>query len=253
MTGGRGQYMPPAVADNRPMNRYRKAMAGILLALDNATVTAVRSDPVRLLAVSKTRVASEIGMLADAGQSAFGENYVQEALPKIEALRARGLEWHLIGHLQSNKADAAARAFDWVQSVDRPKLVAALARHRPDALAPLNVLVQVNIDDESSKHGCAPGEVDALADAIAAEPRLRLRGLMAIPAPHEDMARRRDAFGAMRALFDALRARHPGIDTLSMGMSEDFVPAIEEGATMVRIGSALFGPRSRESGMGNGE
>ncbi|MEG3048969.1 MAG: YggS family pyridoxal phosphate-dependent enzyme, partial [Thermomonas sp.] len=154
-----------------------------------------------------------------------------------------GLEWHLIGHLQSNKADLAARAFDWVQSVDRPKLVAALARHRPGELAPLNVLLQVNIDDESSKHGCAPTDIDALADAVVAEPRLHLRGLMAIPAPHEHMTRRRDAFRAMRTLFDALQARHPGIDTLSMGMSEDFVPAIEEGATMVRIGSALFGAR----------
>ena len=193
--------------------------------------------------MSKTRDAREIAALADAGQQAFGENYVQEALPKIEALRGRGLEWHLIGHLQSNKADAAARAFDWVQTVDRGKLVAALAKHRPDGLPPLNVLVQVNIDDEAGKHGCQPGDVGALADAIAAQPRLRLRGLMAIPAPHADMALRRDAFRAMSALFDALAARHPGIDTLSMGMSEDFAEAIEEGATMVRIGTALFGPR----------
>ena len=169
---------------------------------------------------------------------------MQEALPKVEALRELGLEWHLIGHLQSNKADAAARSFDWVQSLDRPRLVAVLARHRPAGLPPLNVLLQVNIDDEASKHGCAPADVAALADAVAAEPRLRLRGLMAIPAPHADIARRREAFRAMRALFDALQARHPGIDTLSMGMSEDYVPAIEEGATMVRIGSALFGARA---------
>ena len=230
------------------MNHSREAHAGILLALENASRAASRPHAMqqpaaRLLAVSKTRTAGEIADLVAAGQRAFGENYVQEALPKIDALRERGLEWHLIGHLQSNKADAAARAFDWVQSVDRPKLVAALARHRPSGLPPLNVLLQVNIDDETSKHGCPPVEVDTLAAAVAAEPRLRLRGLMAIPAPHEDMARRRDAFRAMRALFDALGARHPGIDTLSMGMSEDFVPAIEEGATMVRIGSALFGPR----------
>ena len=235
--------MPPAVADNRPMNRYRQVHAGILLGLENASRAAARPRIAQLLAVSKTRSSAEIAELADIGQRAFGENYVQESLPKIEALRGLGLEWHLIGHLQSNKADAAARAFDWVQTVDRTKLVDALARHRPDALPPLNVLLQVNIDDEASKHGCAPSDVDALADAVAAEPRLRLRGLMAIPAPHEDMARRREAFRAMRALFDALQARHPGIDTLSMGMSEDFVPAIEEGATMVRIGSALFGAR----------
>ncbi|QDA57928.1 YggS family pyridoxal phosphate-dependent enzyme [Thermomonas aquatica] len=226
-----------------PLQRCREAHAGILLALDNASHAANRPDPVRLLAVSKTRTAAEVAALAETGQRAFGENYVQEALPKVEALRELGLEWHLIGHLQSNKADAAARSFDWVQSLDRPRLVAVLARHRPAGLPPLNVLLQVNIDDEASKHGCAPADVAALADAVAAEPRLRLRGLMAIPAPHADIARRREAFRAMRALFDALQARHPGIDTLSMGMSEDYVPAIEEGATMVRIGSALFGAR----------
>jgi pyridoxal phosphate enzyme (YggS family) len=224
------------------MNRDRQALADILLAVDNASRAANR-PPASLLAVSKTRSADEIATLATAGQRAFGENYVQEALPKIDRLRDRCLQWHLIGHLQSNKADAAARAFDWVQSVDRLKLVAALARHRPAELPPLNVLLQVNIDDETSKHGCKPAEVDALADAVAAEPRLHLRGLMAIPAPHADLQRRRDAFRAMRTLFDALQQRHPGIDTLSMGMSEDYVPAIEEGATMVRIGSALFGPR----------
>lgn len=219
----------------------------LLRAIDNAKRRADRPAP-RLLAVSKTRDAGEIARLADAGQRAFGENYVQEALPKIDALRDRGLEWHLIGHLQSNKADAAARAFDWVQTVDRAKLVAALARHRPQALPPLDVLVQVNIDGEAGKHGCAPGEVAALADAIAAQPRLRLRGLMAIPQPHDDLDRRREAFRAMSALFDALAARHPGIDTLSMGMSADFAEAIAEGATMVRIGTALFGPRLPRTG-----
>lgn len=202
--------------------------------------------PPRLLAVSKTRHAAGIARLAELGQRAFGENYVQEALPKIEALRGRGLQWHLIGHLQSNKAEAAARAFDWVQTVDRAKLVTALAKHRPPQLPPLQVLVQVNIDDEAGKHGCKPDQVDALAAAIAAQPRLRLRGLMAIPAPHEDMALRRAAFRAMSALFDALATRHPGIDTLSMGMSEDYAEAIAEGATMVRIGTALFGPRPRK-------
>jgi pyridoxal phosphate enzyme (YggS family) len=235
--------MPPAERDNGAMTHARQPLADLLLAMDNASRAAARPLPARLLAVSKTRSPDEIAGLADAGQRAFGENYVQEALPKIEALRGRGLEWHLIGHLQSNKADAAARAFDWVQSVDRIKLVAALARHRPDGLAPLNVLLQVNIDDETSKHGCAPADVDALADAVAVEPRLRLRGLMAIPAPHDDIALRRVAFRAMRARFDALKRRHAGVDTLSMGMSEDFMPAIEEGATMVRIGSALFGAR----------
>ena len=228
------------------MNPFCDALTGILLAVNNASRATGRPHAARLLAVSKTRSSNEIAVLAQAGQHAFGENYVQEALPKIDALREHALEWHLIGHLQSNKADAAARAFDWVQSVDRPKLVTALARHRPDELPPLNVLLQVNIDDETSKHGCMPADVGALADAVAAEPRLRLRGLMAIPAPHEDLRRRRIAFQAMRELFDALQAKHPAIDTLSMGMSEDFVPAIEEGATMVRIGSALFGARPKK-------
>lgn len=218
------------------------ALHAALLHIDNASRAAGRSEA-RLLAVSKTRDAAAIAAMAAAGQRAFGENYVQEALPKIAALRALGLEWHLIGHLQSNKADAAARAFDWVQTVDRDKLVAALARQRPAELPPLNVLIQVNIDDEASKSGCRPEAVPALAAAIAAAPRLRLRGLMAIPAPVEDRARRRAAFRAMADLFAALAARHPGVDTLSMGMSEDYVDAIEEGATMVRIGSALFGAR----------
>ena len=238
--------MPPAVADNDPMEPCSGALADILIAMDNASHAASRPNPARLLAVSKTRSPDEIAALAEAGQQAFGENYVQEALPKIDVLHGLGLEWHLIGHLQSNKADLAARAFDWVQSVDRPKLVAALARHRPVDLPPLNVLLQVNIDDETSKHGCRPADIDALADAVVVESGLQLRGLMAIPAPHEDPVHRRDAFRAMRSLFDALQARHPGIDTLSMGMSEDFVPAIEEGATMVRIGSALFGARAKK-------
>jgi pyridoxal phosphate enzyme (YggS family) len=235
--------MPPEVADNRRMTPRHDALADILLALGNAAAAGDRPHPVRLLAVSKTRSPTEIAAVADAGQVAFGENYVQEALPKIAALCGRGLEWHLIGHLQSNKAKEAANAFDWVQSVDRAKLIEALARYRPAAAPALNVLLQVNIDDETSKHGCTPADVDALADAVATEPRLRLRGLMAIPAPLPDRDRRRAAFRAMRTLFDALRARRPGIDTLSMGMSEDYLDAIAEGATMVRIGSALFGAR----------
>jgi len=199
---------------------------------------------VRLLAVSKTRTAGEIRALALLGQHAFGENYAQEAIAKQRDLTDLDLEWHLIGHLQSNKARIAAAAFDWVQSVDRIKLVAELARHRPEYMRPLNVLVQVNIDDEASKSGCRPEDAFVLAEAIAAEPRLLLRGLMAIPAPDPDMESRRDAFRAMKHLFDAFAARHPAIDTLSMGMSEDFELAIAEGATMVRIGTALFGERS---------
>jgi len=216
----------------------------LLLNLHNAATAAGRPTP-RLLAVSKTQPAEAVAQLAAQGQRAFGENYVQEAVAKIDALAALGLEWHLIGHLQSNKADLAAQRFDWVQSVDRAKLVKALAAHRPAALPPLNVLVQVNIDDEDSKHGCSPDAVPALAAAIAAEPRLCLRGLMAIPAPWPDAARRAQAFQRMHALFSDLAAGHPQVDTLSMGMSGDYPEAIAHGATMVRVGTALFGARHR--------
>lgn len=219
-------------------------LSTLLLNLHNAAAAAGRPDPL-LLAVSKTQPAEAVAALAAQGQRAFGENYVQEAAAKIDALAALGLEWHLIGHLQSNKAELAARQFDWVQSVDRPKLVAALAAHRPAALAPLNVLIQVNIDDEDSKHGCAPEGVPALAAAIAAAPRLQLRGLMAIPAPWPQAERRQQAFARMRALFDTLAAAHPQVDTLSMGMSSDYAEAIAHGATLVRIGTALFGARPR--------
>ncbi|KRA53436.1 pyridoxal phosphate biosynthesis protein [Pseudoxanthomonas sp. Root65] len=210
--------------------------------LENAANAAHRPAPA-LLAVSKRQTASAVAELARAGQRAFGENYVQEAQDKIGELAGMGLEWHLIGHLQSNKADIAARLFDWVQTVDRHKLIGALSRYRPADRAPLNVLIQVNIDDEASKHGCRPEEIGALADAIAAEPTLRLRGLMAIPAPHPEAARRIAAFVRMQALQDALAARHAQVDTLSMGMSDDFALAIAHGATMVRIGTALFGAR----------
>ena len=228
------------------------ALDQVLHRIDTAASAAGRPPP-RLLAVGKSRTATEVAELAallDArgrhvpgGGPAFGENYVQEALAKQAALAGGGIEWHLIGHLQSNKAALAAGMFDCVQTVDRPKLVAALARHRPDGRAPLDVLLQVNIDDEASKHGCAPAQVDVLAERVAGEPRLRLRGLMAIPAPHPEPARRREAFARMRALFEGLAGAHPGVDTLSMGMSDDFELAIAEGATMVRIGTALFGPR----------
>jgi PLP dependent protein len=221
-----------------------RALHEVLQRLDNAARQAGRPSP-RLLAVSKRQPADAIAELAGQGQPAFGENYVQEAVAKQDALgaTAASLEWHLIGHLQSNKAALAAERFDWIQTVDRVKLVPLLARHRPAARGSLNVLIQVNIDDEASKHGCRPQDVDAIAAEILAEPRLRLRGLMAIPAPLADFERRRAAFARMRSLFEALAARHPGIDTLSMGMSEDLELAIAEGATMVRVGTALFGAR----------
>jgi pyridoxal phosphate enzyme (YggS family) len=202
---------------------------------------------VDLLAVSKTRSAEEIRALAAAsGQRDFGENYVQEALSKQAALADLGLTWHLIGHLQSNKCREAAEGFDWIASIDRTKLIAPLARFRPLDREPLNLLIQVNIDDEDSKSGCAPSEVPALAAAIAAEPRLRLRGLMAIPAPGDETSLRR-AFAGMQELFASLGREWPQVDTLSMGMSGDFPLAIAQGATQVRIGTALFGPRSVRS------
>ena len=230
------------------------ALKSVLQQLDNVAREAGRPAP-RLLAVSKHQPATAVAELAHAWAAiadahderapAFGENYVQEAQAKQAALAGPGIEWHLIGHLQSNKAREAATIFDWVQTVDTLRLVDGLARHRPADRMPLKVLVQVNIDDEASKHGCTPADIGALVEAIEAQPRLALRGLMAIPAPHPDWSRRREAFARMKALFDALASTRPQVDTLSMGMSEDFSLAIAEGATMVRIGTALFGPRSR--------
>jgi PLP dependent protein len=198
---------------------------------------------VHLLAVSKTQPAAAVRELAVLGQRAFGENYVQEALAKRRELDHLHLQWHLIGPLQSNKCREVARNFDWLQTLDREKLIEPLNRHRPSDLAPLNVLVQVNIDDEAGKSGCSPGEALHLAAAAAAAPHLRLRGLMAIPAPAPDDAGRRASFAAMRHLYDELKSTFPQIDTLSMGMSDDLDLAIAEGATMVRIGTALFGKR----------
>ena len=217
-------------------------LSATLQSIENAASAGHRPSP-RLLAVSKTQSATAVAALAAAGQRAFGENYVQEAQAKVRELATLELEWHLIGHLQSNKADVAATVFDWVQTVDRAKLIPALAKHRPAERAPLNVLIQVNIDDEDSKHGCTPDEVAALAASIVAEPRLRLRGLMAIPAPHPDPELRRSAYRRMADLFKHLAMQHPSADTLSMGMSDDFALAIAEGATMVRVGTALFGRR----------
>lgn len=225
------------------METLEQTLHGVLQTIENAAKLAGRPRGVRLLAVSKTRPADAVRALAGAGQRAFGENYVQEGVAKARALADLDLEWHLIGHLQSNKCREAAEVFDWVQSVDRPKLVDALDQARPAGRPPLNVLVQVNVDGEASKSGCAPADVPALAAAVAAAPNLCLRGVMSIPEPHPDPARRRDSFRRLKTLYDTLAAGHPGVDTLSMGMSDDFEAAIAEGSTLVRIGTALFGPR----------
>lgn len=204
-------------------------------------------DPalIALVAVSKMHPAARIAEAAAAGQRAFGENYLQEALAKMDTLGAQSaaLEWHLIGPLQSNKTRPVAERFDWVQSVDRLKIAERLSAQRPDALPPLNVLLQVNVSGESTKSGVAPAEVAALAQGVAALPRLALRGLMAVPEPDPDAARQRARFASLRELFVRLRAAHPGMDTLSMGMSDDLESAVAEGATLVRIGTAIFGAR----------
>jgi PLP dependent protein len=202
---------------------------------------------VTLLAVGKTKPAAAIAALAALGQRDFGENYVQEALAKQRALADPTLRWHLIGPLQSNKCRDVAGHFDWLQTLDREKLIELLNRFRPAAAPPLNVLIQVNVDDEASKSGCAPDAIAPLAGRIAAAPRLVLRGLMAIPRPEPDFERRRAAFRRMRRLYDELRTIHRSVDTLSLGMSDDFELAIEEGATMVRIGTALFGSRKPDA------
>lgn len=195
-----------------------------------------------LLAVSKLQPAAAIRALYEQGQRQFGENYVQEALGKQSELSdLPNLVWHLIGPLQSNKARVAARHFDWIHSVDRDKLPALLAAGREPAQSPLNLLIQVNIDDESSKHGCTPDQVPALADRIAEHALLRLRGLMAIPDPQREPTA---AFARMAALYEQLRQQHSGVDTLSMGMSADYPEAIAAGANLVRLGTALFGARS---------
>ena len=199
-------------------------------------------DPaaVRLLAVSKTHAPALIAQAYAAGQRAFGESYLQEALDKMAQLGELPLEWHLVGPLQSNKTRAVAERFDWVHSVDREKVARRLAEQRPAALAPLNVLVQVNISGEASKSGVAPAHVATLAAAIAAMRNLRLRGLMAIPEPGAPQSRYRE----IGDLFRRLRSEF-GLDTLSLGMSDDMEAAIAEGSTMVRIGTAIFGARTK--------
>jgi pyridoxal phosphate enzyme (YggS family) len=198
---------------------------------------------VRLLAVSKTQPAAAIAAMAAAGQTCFGENYVQEALEKKVELAALALEWHFIGPIQTNKTRSIAEHFAWVHSVDRLKIAERLSAQRPEPLPPLNVCLQVNIDREATKHGLEVAEVSDVAAAVAALPRLRLRGLMAIPAPTADFAAQRQPFARLRILWEQLIAAGLALDTLSMGMSDDLEAAIAEGATLVRVGAALFGPR----------
>ncbi|KAF1048677.1 MAG: Pyridoxal phosphate homeostasis protein [Herbaspirillum frisingense] len=202
---------------------------------------------VQLLAVSKTFGADAVLEAVQAGQTAFGENYLQEALDKMAALAAQApdarLQWHFIGPIQSNKTRPIAAHFDWVHSVDREKIARRLSEQRPPELGPLNICLQVNISGEDSKSGLAPQESPAVAAEVARLPHLKLRGLMAIPEPTDDVARQHAAFAAARGLYDALRAGGLELDTLSMGMSADLEAAVAEGASIVRVGSAIFGAR----------
>ena len=200
------------------------------------------SDSVQLLAVSKTRTADEVARLADQGQRHFGENYLQEGLDKIAALQGKELVWHFIGPIQSNKTRDIAAHFDWVHSVDRLKVARRLSEQRPQTLPPLQVCIQVNVDDEASKSGVPLEGVAEFAKAIVDLPNLTLRGLMAIPRADSD-DNNRAAFRQLAMTLSQLRNTMPALDTLSMGMSADFGVAIEEGATLVRLGTALFGPR----------
>jgi len=232
------------IADNLQAIRSRIAAAARAAGRDPAAIA--------LLAVSKTHPPERIVEACAAGQRAFGENYVQEAAQKMDALAAMlgpapagALEWHMIGPLQSNKTRVVAERFDWVQSVEREKIAQRLSAQRPASRAPLNVLVQVNVSGETSKSGVAPQAVMALAQSVARLPRLRLRGLMAIPEPTEDAELQHARFRLLRELFETLQANGLTLDTLSMGMSDDMEAAIAEGATMVRIGTAIFGARER--------
>ncbi|MDA5606182.1 YggS family pyridoxal phosphate-dependent enzyme [Enterobacter sp. PI-10] len=204
------------------------------------------SEEIMLLAVSKTKPASAIAEAIDAGQRAFGENYVQEGVDKIRSFQEQGntdLQWHFIGPLQSNKSRLVAEHFDWCHTVDRLRIATRLNDQRPSEMQALNVLIQINISDENSKSGIALSELDALAAEVAALPRLTLRGLMAIPAPESSYERQFAVAQQMAVAFEALKARYNTVDTLSLGMSDDMEAAIAAGSTMVRIGTAIFGAR----------
>jgi len=219
-------------------------LAAVLARIDAAARRAGR-DPadVRLLAVSKQQPGAAVAAAADAGQREFGENYVREGVAKVEALRDRGLTWHFIGQLQANKSREVAEHFQWVHTVDRERIATRLDAQRPHYAGPLDVLLQVRLGDEPGKGGVEPGDLPRLAEFVAGLPRLRLRGLMCIPPPADDEAAQRRPFARLRDLLGDLNRRGHSLDTLSMGMSGDLEAAVLEGATLVRIGTAVFGPR----------
>ncbi len=225
------------------MTIIANSLQAVLANIRQAQQDAGRHDYIRLLAVSKAQPAEQLREAFQAGQTAFGENYLQEALAKQALLTDCAIEWHFIGPIQSNKTTPIAEYFDWVHSVDRLKLVKRLAEARPTGKPPLNVCIQLNSSAEASKSGTDILQLAELAAAIEAEPRLKLRGLMSIPAPSKDFATQRAQFRIVRNAFLALQAQGHTLDTLSIGMSDDYVAAIHEGATMIRIGSAIFGAR----------
>ncbi|OIR04655.1 hypothetical protein GALL_133250 [mine drainage metagenome] len=227
------------------MSTISNHLQDILAAIQSAKVNAACQQEVKLLAVSKAQPAQVIREAYLAGQTLFGENYLQEALDKQATLTELAIEWHFIGPIQSNKTQPIAQHFSWVHSIDRLKIAQRLNDARPANLAPLQVCIQVNIGDESTKGGVAAHELESLAVAITALPRLKLRGLMAIPPPTEDKNQQRAQFKQVRECYDTLLAKGFALDTLSIGMSDDYPIAIEQGATIVRIGSALFGARKK--------
>ncbi|MCT8163734.1 YggS family pyridoxal phosphate-dependent enzyme [Pseudomonas putida] len=223
------------------MSTIADNLSALLTRIDSAAKAADRAPAsIQLLAVSKTKPATAIREIHAAGVRDVGENYLQEALAKQQELADLPLIWHFIGPIQSNKTKAIAEHFDWVHSVDRLKIAQRLSEQRPAGLPPLNICLQVNVSGEDSKSGCTPADLPALAEAVMALPNLRLRGLMAIPEPTDDRAAQEAAFATVRQLLDGLDL---GLDTLSMGMSHDLEAAIAQGATWIRIGTALFGAR----------
>jgi len=227
------------------MTTIASNMQAVRDAIDAAARAAGRNaQDVKLLAVSKTFPAEDIRAAYAVGQRCFAENYVQEGIGKIAALQNLPIEWHFIGPIQSNKTRPIAENFSWVHSIERLKIAERLSAQRPESLPPLQVCIEVNISGEASKSGVAPNEVGTLAQAVNALPRLRLRGLMAIPQPESNPAQQHAAFAHLRQLQKQLVDGGFSLDTLSMGMSHDFPAAIAEGATMVRIGTAIFGARN---------
>jgi hypothetical protein len=228
------------------MDTIEKRLQAVKSRIERAAAAAGR-DPrdIVLVAVSKTFPPAAVRAAHAAGQRDFGENHAQEALAKVDALADLALVWHFVGPLQSNKTRPVAERFAWVHSVDRLKIAERLSAQRPAALPPLQVCIQVNVSGEATKSGVSPEEAPALARAVAALPRLRLRGLMAIPEPTDDPALPRRRFESLRALKERLVAAGLPLDSLSMGMSDDLEAAVAAGATMVRVGTAIFGPRPR--------